>query len=927
MASLADQRCFLPLDLAFSFLAWRDLVPASAVSPAFLRAQAGALCCCSLAGPVTALPCSDGALRWLARRAACGVSPGVEFLKISATACRHTDAGALAVSTVCEPLRVLHFHSKVALRESSATLSPRGLQALLGSGRPALLRAVLHGDAVTDAALEILSAGSPLLQALWLSCSAQVSAGAVRKLAISALQLQDLRLDSLRSAFAGDFKEVLAMPRLQCVLVADAVQLPPVLSASDVQRWQAMRRLAILIEAGCPICPSRPLDHWAAEALGQLPCLESLALANVCVGDHLLQALHGSVTLCALSLEGDHGATLPGICGLLRARGRAGAGLLEELQLTAGWGDTRLPSGQPLWSIDKEGCCVWMGGLGGLAHDVLKHFLASTKGQFEAVVAFSPTGWTWTKAMAQNACAGCRCWMENEGRTRVYSVPYSEHSSYEELLALVNGLRPKRLIPTVNSETRESKERMMAPFLELLDLKGDRERMDHYLYGSSSSSCKLEAEDSFVDVLSLSTACKAEVLRTPSAPSKPAPKLWRGFRLARQPRPKAVDLDSEDSTTAGGSSSSSPKATCPAPSQLSGALAKRRLVVDLDSEEAAPAPSAGASAAESPAAEELPTALDDLRCVDLDLQKRLLRFFESAKAPEAPKAGLKKPKQPKSKGKGKGKSKSESQAPVLKHLGVRPKEEPKPKKRRAAKPSARTGREKRTKTESTAADPKQPGEKRPARFVPKPSARVQERIDRAFGHRLYFLARAPAEGGEKLDVLGSTGNVYHVELRSQGNACSCLDFAKGGGVCKHLLFVMLRVLKLARDDHRVWQSGLTESVDDAVLLCFVRLGITYLTLEGANISKDGIRRCAGLQALRAKSCGELDLLPPVARLGPPPRKKKPGPFAAKALKAKTDGGLASGWDVRLLGSDQQLCHWWQKGYRYDDMSWYGLEHA
>ncbi|CAJ1459092.1 unnamed protein product, partial [Effrenium voratum] len=74
----------------------------------------------------------------------------------------------------------------------------------------------------------------------------------------------------------------------------------------------------------------------------------------------------------------------------------------KVLQL-AGWGDTRLPSGQPLWSIDKEGCCVWMGGLGGLAHDVLKHFLASTKGQFEAVVAFSPTGWTWTKAMAQNA--------------------------------------------------------------------------------------------------------------------------------------------------------------------------------------------------------------------------------------------------------------------------------------------------------------------------------------------------------------------------------------------------------------------------------------------------------------------------------------------------------------------------------------------
>ena len=39
------------------------------------------------------------------------------------------------------------------------------------------------------------------------------------------------------------------------------------------------------------------------------------------VGDHLLQALHGSVTLCALSLEGDHGATLPGMAAGFGAGG------------------------------------------------------------------------------------------------------------------------------------------------------------------------------------------------------------------------------------------------------------------------------------------------------------------------------------------------------------------------------------------------------------------------------------------------------------------------------------------------------------------------------------------------------------------------------------------------------------------------------
>lgn len=75
--------------------------------------------------------------------------------------------------------------------------------------------------------------------------------------------------------------------------------------------------------------------------------------------------------------------------------------------------------------------------LGGLAHDVLKHFLDSTKGQFEAgghvmflctialgavqppcqvdpgpcilrqaVVAFSPTGWSWSKGMAQGSGVG-----------------------------------------------------------------------------------------------------------------------------------------------------------------------------------------------------------------------------------------------------------------------------------------------------------------------------------------------------------------------------------------------------------------------------------------------------------------------------------------------------------------------------------------
>ena len=123
-----------------------------------------------------------------------------------------------------------------------------------------------------------------------------------------------------------------------------------------------------------------------------------------------------------------------------------------------------------------------------------------------------------------------------------------------------------------------------------------------------------------------------------------------------------------------------------------------------------------------------------------------------------------------------------------------------------------------------AEDPKLPGEKRPTRFVPKPSARVQDRTQAgersasaAFTHGLrsestelsaigciFWLAASQAlvknstpfckkseacaallstagsgvgqEADRKKhaqDVLGSTGNVYHVELQPQGNSCTC----------------------------------------------------------------------------------------------------------------------------------------------------------
>ena len=45
--------------------------------------------------------------------------------------------------------------------------------------------------------------------------------------------------------------------------------------------------------------------------------------------------------------------------------------------------------------------------------------------------------------------------------------------------------------------------------------------------------------------------------------------------------------------------------------------------------------------------------------------------------------------------------------------------------------------------------------------------------------------------------------------------CSCPDFAKGN-ICKHYLYVMLRVLRLRQDDPLVWQKALLLSEAEEV---------------------------------------------------------------------------------------------------------------
>ncbi|KAI1073537.1 hypothetical protein F5B20DRAFT_501261 [Whalleya microplaca] len=88
------------------------------------------------------------------------------------------------------------------------------------------------------------------------------------------------------------------------------------------------------------------------------------------------------------------------------------------------------------------------------------------------------------------------------------------------------------------------------------------------------------------------------------------------------------------------------------------------------------------------------------------------------------------------------------------------------------------------------------GEERLRRFRPKVPQSFHVIYERATSQRFYILGRT--RGGtaqcpeESVELTGSTGNIYVVHIAEQPK-CSC-PHARAGNQCKHILYVMSRVL-------------------------------------------------------------------------------------------------------------------------------------
>ncbi|CAE6398267.1 unnamed protein product [Rhizoctonia solani] len=129
--------------------------------------------------------------------------------------------------------------------------------------------------------------------------------------------------------------------------------------------------------------------------------------------------------------------------------------------------------------------------LGQINIEGLSEYLKLHQSQYDRILGFRPTGWTYTRPAGQNMAptvdqilAQARAHKFNSTdlrpqrgsnpRVTIYGVPYSEHSSFRELTCFALSVDWDRMIPTVNVGSAESRQKMQTWFEKWAKSRKDR---------------------------------------------------------------------------------------------------------------------------------------------------------------------------------------------------------------------------------------------------------------------------------------------------------------------------------------------------------------------------------------------------------------------------------------------------------------------
>ncbi|GKY94718.1 hypothetical protein MPSEU_000437300 [Mayamaea pseudoterrestris] len=139
-------------------------------------------------------------------------------------------------------------------------------------------------------------------------------------------------------------------------------------------------------------------------------------------------------------------------------------------------------------------------------------------------------------------------------------------------------------------------------------------------------------------------------------------------------------------------------------------------------------------------------------------------------------------------------------------------------------------------------------EKRLRRYRLACPGKLYDRIHRGVTQRLYLIERTE-EGPDEMvfSVLGSTGNVYQVTL-THIPTCTCPDFMRKQDVCKHMIFVLTKVVGLGVENRLVYQRAFvtTELEELFDMAKRRRVGGSVLANQRVRESfKNGASSCGG----------------------------------------------------------------------------------
>ncbi|KAG6749959.1 hypothetical protein NC652_033477 [Populus alba x Populus x berolinensis] len=109
--------------------------------------------------------------------------------------------------------------------------------------------------------------------------------------------------------------------------------------------------------------------------------------------------------------------------------------------------------------------CLHVLPISSLRFETLKDYLKNHVNQYAAVLAFRPTGWTYSEGLGRQLDL---IRPSTRGNITIYGVPYSEHSSFTELREFVEFLKPDKIIPTVNVGNPDTRDKMQSYFREWL---------------------------------------------------------------------------------------------------------------------------------------------------------------------------------------------------------------------------------------------------------------------------------------------------------------------------------------------------------------------------------------------------------------------------------------------------------------------------